>query len=306
MEFVDLWNSNFEQCYYTGVLFWGQFESYKISGPSLFQRCFREGLRRSHLSSLNLERRTYWCEAGCIEDQGCTVQETKYPKAWITWGHKPCSTGERCTECSTSDIGACVLGRFHDSTVLDKEHKTLETIHQEQGARNFRTYKFRVMEIGSQNPADIPSQGMTASKLVAEKRWWKGPDFLYKTEGEWPQDNDVCLENEIVLKEIVKNPATSTHALITTSQLQQLGVHQVLDVARYSSWKKLLQVTAYVLRFLGKADAKRSCELETEEIRSAEELWIKSIQCQSFPEEVCHLMTTKGTPVPLLVRQFNL
>jgi len=44
----------------------------------------------------------------------------------------------------------------------------------------------------------------------------------------------------------------------------------------------------YILR------AKRSCELEAEEIRSTEE------------EEVCHLMTTKGTCVPLLVRQFNL
>ena len=76
--------------------------------------------------------------------------------------------------------------------------------------------------------------------------------------------------------------------------------------SRYSSWKKLLRVTAYVLQFLGKADAKRNCELEAEQIQSAEELWIKSIQCQSFLEEVCHLMTTKGTPVPLLLRQFKL
>lgn len=78
MEFVDLWTSNFEQCYYTELLLWWQIESYKISGPSLFQRCFREGLCRSHLSSLDLRRQTYWCEVGCIDDQGCTAEETKY------------------------------------------------------------------------------------------------------------------------------------------------------------------------------------------------------------------------------------
>ena len=32
---------------------------------------------------------------------------------------------------------------------------------------------------GNQNPADNPSRGMTASELVTEKRWWKGPEFLY-------------------------------------------------------------------------------------------------------------------------------
>lgn len=159
---------------------------------------------------------------------------------------------------------------------------------------------------GDQNPADNPSRGMTAGELVAEKRWWKGPEFLYKPEGEWPEDNDTYSDNGNALEETVRNPAITTHALITTSQVQLIGVHQIIDATRYSSWKKLLRVTAYVLRFVKKANVKRSLELEAEEIRSAEGLWIKSIQCQSFAEEVCHMITSGKTPAPLLVRQFNL
>ena len=107
-------------------------------------------------------------------------------------------------------------------------------------------------------------------------------------------------------EEIVRNPAITTHALITTSQVQLIGAHQIIDATHYSSWKKLLRVTAYVLRLVKRTNVKRSLELKAEEIRSAEELWIKSIQFQSFPEEVCHMITSGKTPAPLLVRQFNL
>jgi hypothetical protein len=39
---------------------------------------------------------------------------------------------------------------------------------------------------GVQNPADLPSRGMNARELLKEKRWWKGPEFLYNPEAEWP------------------------------------------------------------------------------------------------------------------------
>ena len=123
---------------------------------------------------------------------------------------------------------------------------------------------------------------MTASELVAEKRWWKGPEFLYKPERQWPDDNDTCSDNGNALEEIARNPAITTHALITISQVQLIGVHQIIDADRYSSWKKLLRVTAYILRFVKRANVNRRMELEAEEIRSAEELWIKSIQCQKY------------------------
>lgn len=73
---------------------------------------------------------------------------------------------------------------------------------------------------GEQNPADIPSRGMTASEPVTESKLWKGPEFLYNFEMEWPREENTHLETEGAMKEIVKNPAsTPSHQ---HQQLQQL------------------------------------------------------------------------------------
>ena len=66
---------------------------------------------------------------------------------------------------------------------------------------------------GNQNPADIPSRGMSASELVSEKRWWNGPEFLFKDEREWPQEDNRQSDNENAWKEIIQNPATTIHTL---------------------------------------------------------------------------------------------
>ena len=94
----------------------------------------------------------------------------------------------------------------------------------------------------------------------------------------------------------MQNPATTTHTLISSTQVTKVGVHQIIDVNRYSNWKKLLRVTSYVLRFIGTSRKDKGLELCAEEVRSAEELWIKSIQSQSFPDELCHLMAARRLP----------
>ena len=149
-------------------------------------------------------------------------------------------------------------------------------------------------------------RGMSASELVSDKRWWNGPGFLFKDEREWPQEDNIQLDNENAWKEITQNPVTTTHALITSTQMTQIGVNQIIDVNRYSSWMKLLRVTAYVLRYTRRSRAEKGLEVCAEEVRSAEELWNESIQYQSFPDEICHLVRARKLPVPPLVRQFNL
>ena len=225
-------------------------------------------------------------------------------------------------------LGATILVRLA-KTVQNASPQKLETVFWVDSMtvlcwiRNLKPWKqyvmSRVQEIrahttpdswrfcpGNQNPADIPSRGMSASELVSEKRWWNGPEFLCKDEKEWPQEDKNQSDNENAWNEIIQNPATTTHALISSTQMTKIGVHQIIDVNRYSSWKKLLRVTAYVLRFIRRSRKDNGLELCAEEVRSAEELWIKSIQYQSFPDEICHLVTARKLPEPPLVRQFNL
>ena len=144
---------------------------------------------------------------------------------------------------------------------------------------------------GVQNPADIPSRGMTASELVTESKWCKDPEFLYNFETEWPREDNTHLETEGALKEIVKNSAATTHVLVTRAKVCHSGLYQIIDINRYSSWEKLLRVTAYVLRLTRRSRIRKSLDLKVEEIQFAEELWIKSIQSQSLSAEVCHLMS---------------
>ena len=117
-----------------------------------------------------------------------------------------------------------------------------------------------------QHPADIPSRGLTASELITKDKWWKGPEFLYNVEEEWPCEDNAHSENENAMKEIVKNPAIITHVLVSGEQVRQAGLHQVIDADRYSSLTKLLRVTAYVLQFTRRPKEKRGHELNAEEI----------------------------------------
>ena len=223
-------------------------------------------------------------------------------------------------------LGATILVRLA-KTVQNALPQKLETVFWVDSMtvlcwiRNLKPWKqyvmSRVQEIrvrttpdswrfcpGNQNPADIPSRGMSANELVSEKRWWNGPEFLCKDEKEWPQEDNSQSDNENAWKEIIQNPATTTHALISSTQMTKIGVHQIIDVNRYSSWKKLLRVTAYVLRFIRRSRKDNGLELCAEEVRSAEKLWIKSIQYQSFPDEICHLVkitraTSRATVQPL-------
>ena len=38
--------------------------------------------------------------------------------------------------------------------------------------------------LGTQNPANLPSRGLSAEDLVNSSLWWEGPQFLRQPEGE--------------------------------------------------------------------------------------------------------------------------
>ncbi|KAL9954863.1 hypothetical protein ACROYT_G042448 [Oculina patagonica] len=162
---------------------------------------------------------------------------------------------------------------------------------------------------GELNPADLPSRGCGGEQLAQNQTWWNGPKFLRLSRDHWPESpqTSALSENKEALQEVVKNPISVTHSLVTTeSEDHSVNLSQVIDIERYSSVTRLLRVTAYILRFICNAKKSIPRDLNAQELNQAEMLWVKTVQTASFAKELEFLQSKRGTFPPVYVTQFNL
>nr|XP_015904720.2 uncharacterized protein LOC107437295 [Parasteatoda tepidariorum] len=131
---------------------------------------------------------------------------------------------------------------------------------------------------GISNPADLPSRGCTVSKLL-ETKWWEGPLWLSKSKEEWPNSTPIENEEEIYLEQRKTVVATLTCENTENSWM----------LAYFSSYLKILRMTAWILRFLKNAQKTRAeqeiGELKLYELNEAEKILMKQIQQKSFNDE---------------------
>lgn len=125
---------------------------------------------------------------------------------------------------------------------------------------------------------DCASRGILASEIINHNLWWHGPPWLALPDEEWPRTKppppiDASLEE--------KSVALHTNAPSESWDLSQ----------RYSSWPKLLRITAYIMRFVAHYRKKISRDSDTllsglslasSEIASAKIVWIRCIQNFAF------------------------
>ncbi|KRY26929.1 hypothetical protein T01_2962 [Trichinella spiralis] len=131
------------------------------------------------------------------------------------------------------------------------------------------------------NPADLASRGCPLSKLAAGSLWHSGPRWLQLDESAWPKlkishgrtPENMELENR------------KTVLVMTTSV--KFDLRSVMDVARYSSYGKLVRVTAWCLRFIFNARSpmelrQKARGLTVPEMREAEKTWIRQVQVSAY------------------------
>ena len=159
---------------------------------------------------------------------------------------------------------------------------------------------------GEINPADLPTRGVSAKKLANNQLWWEGPEFLKEDLEQLPKTNAKI--DELVLKQAVINPPDVTYSLVS-----KLKVENVVEFDRFSSKQKLLRVVAYLLRFVTNLKSlifsdstAYKGELKPSEIQSAENIIIKQIQAQNFPEEICYLPGKRSSTISAYIQTFNL
>lgn len=130
---------------------------------------------------------------------------------------------------------------------------------------------------GEDNPADLPSRGMSPTDLVGSIFWRYGPPWLTQAE---PAVEEELVMAEACLKEI---KVSSQHVMVISTD--SIGIGRIINCAHFSTLGRLLRVTAYVMRFCRllraktqQQDFKTSTTLEASEIKAAETLWVKETQ----------------------------
>ena len=110
---------------------------------------------------------------------------------------------------------------------------------------------------GTDNPDDLPSQGVKASILGIDPMWREGPDWLELPEQAWPPIANVKEPPIEALEEMKADPRKylETSVNVTTSKTQALEC--LIRLQRFSSAQRLFRITAYVLRFIRNTRARK-------------------------------------------------
>ena len=134
---------------------------------------------------------------------------------------------------------------------------------------------------GHENPADLPSRGVSADRLRSDL-WLHGPKWLAQDKSNWPQGQGVESEPPECRLEEKKR----TLAVVSRSGGNDC---LLLDPTKYSTLGRLLRVTAWVLRWVRNCKkSKRDGPLTTEELGEALTYWIRSSQAV-FRDEITAL-----------------
>ena len=81
---------------------------------------------------------------------------------------------------------------------------------------------------GRDNPANIPSRGMSPTDLMMEPSWLNGPNWLYKSQGDELESQDPSVPEECLSE---MKGTQDTHNLLTSAPSSCKGILTMKFVA---------------------------------------------------------------------------
>lgn len=132
---------------------------------------------------------------------------------------------------------------------------------------------------GVDNPADHISRGMLPRDFITNTSWCGGPTWLRRNEEDWPQQPVQDAPSDEILEK---------RKIVVVAQESISSQHFLFD--RFSSFWKLVRVTAYILRFVnrcrGKINGQEESPLTVSELEIAKQTLVKLAQREAFPDEL--------------------
>ncbi|XP_057290885.1 uncharacterized protein LOC130613578 [Hydractinia symbiolongicarpus] len=198
-------------------------------------------------------------------------------------------------------LGALMLARLVVYSWIKNSDKIYKPFVQNRLTEIRRLFDVKCLKLvgTNDNPADISSRGSSPLKLSTRSLWFEGPGFLSLLENEWPrlQVGDKFLPESSCEEKLSLNVNTEFTCLKSDSDVvNDPCLSEIIKVDNYNSFKKLVRVTAYVLRFIRrcKEEKKRNEkkttntlllttrewpeDLSVEEIKFAKFKWLKLFQ----------------------------
>ena len=152
-----------------------------------------------------------------------------------------------------------------------------------------------------QNPADLLTRGISASQYKDNLLWNHGPKWLVQGS-----------RNPIVMSTFAGNDEGNSDIEVeirNPNELKSTGIGEIMKANNYNSYKKLMRITGYILRFISncrtRSTLRKKGPLQTEELQKGSVLWIKCCQESAYRQEFMQLNDQKKRSSPRL-RQLNL
>ena len=191
-------------------------------------------------------------------------------------------------------------------------------------SRNYKTFVANRIELiheltepeywrwcpGEQNPADIPSRGLLLNQLIKNELWWSGPIWLKHSNETYPNHYEDLKNTDVVKREQKNRNQVCLLTFTETSNTSTKGmVMKLIDFKKYSTYKRLLFITACIHRYLynlrSKPNDRMKGDINATDMKEAEVTWLKFIQQNSFPEELENLRNAKSVKSTSKLSKFN-
>jgi len=135
---------------------------------------------------------------------------------------------------------------------------------------------------GSQNPADLVTREIPASKLRDCKLWWKGPHWLQQPRSHWPVNEVLKAVPEECLIE-ARNESVGVNDTVCLAMVQESIPTLAL---RYETWQRLVRVTAWIPKWSRLRGDPKKGKLSAEELKESEFTWLRNRQRVVFLPEI--------------------
>ena len=118
----------------------------------------------------------------------------------------------------------------------------------------------------AENISDILTKGARPDLLAPGSIWQCGPVWLAKEESEWPVTNLTLTADEKTIIQTYQNAGSKKAQCLKTASKMFQGSELDELIARSGDLRKLIRVTAYVLRLVGRTQPEKGVSRETVQV----------------------------------------